>query len=173
MDNCDKEFSLDFLGERIQRVKSLLSNAKGIDEKQIISCRLLYELSENMQQEIDNHMSEYGLVGEAWIVLMIVCSSTEGKLIANDICCHLGKNKSTTSRIVESLIQKKFLIRIPDENDRRQIFLHITEEGKKFINENIDSHIRYHKELWKGVDIDLFLKQIIQLHLNSKQAKMK
>jgi DNA-binding MarR family transcriptional regulator len=172
MQTDDNDFNLDFLINRIQKIKSNVPNSIGMDEKQIIGCRLLYEITQNMQQDCDNKMEKYGLVGEAWIVLMIVYSSTEEKIIANDICCHLGKNKSTTSRIIESLIQKNLLTRIPDAKDRRQIFLHITEDGKKFINDNILMHTQYNNNLWKGIDMDLFINQLIKIHQNAKEAKL-
>lgn len=170
---CTKELTLDFLKERVQKINLGAPNSKTFNENHIIGCRLLYEISQNIQQQVDIDMSRFGLVGEAWIVLLIVYSSTEEKIIANDICLHLGKNKSTTSRIVDSLIQKKFLTRIPDEKDRRQVFLHITEEGKQFVNQNMESHINFHEQLWKGIDMDIFLKQIIQLNMNSKTAQIK
>jgi DNA-binding MarR family transcriptional regulator len=170
---CTKELTVDFLKERVQKINLGSPTSKTFNESQVIGCRLLYEISQNMQQQVDIDMAQYGLVGEAWIILVIVYSSAQEKIIANDICLHLGKNKSTTSRIVDSLIQKQFLTRMPDEKDRRQVFLHITEEGKQFVNQNMESHIRFHEQLWDGIDMELFLKQIIQLNMNSKQAKIK
>lgn len=170
---CTKELTLDFLKERVKKINLGSPTSKIFNESQVIGCRLLYEVSQNMQQQVDIDMARFGLVGEAWIILVIVYSSTEEKIIANDICLHLGKNKSTTSRIVDSLIQKKFLTRIPDEKDRRQVFLHITEEGKQFVSQNMESHINFHEQLWKGIDMNLFLQQIIQLNMNSKTAQIK
>lgn len=170
MEEFNKDLAFDFLKQRVQKINSVLPSNKNINENHVVGCRLLYEISQNIQQQVDGDMARHGLVGEAWIVLMIVYSSAGEKIIANDICLHLGKNKSTTSRIVDSLIQQNFLTRIPDEKDRRQVFLHITEEGKQFINKNMESYINFHKQLWKGIDMDLFLKQIIQLNINSKQA---
>jgi DNA-binding MarR family transcriptional regulator len=58
---------------------------------------------------------------------------------------------SSINRLVERLVKKGFLHRRRSNSDRRQIFLHITEEGHRHLWEAIPAAISVAKKAWKGV----------------------
>lgn len=174
MSACQQALTLEFLKDKVTNINNQVKDTTGhLNESWIITTRLIYEINYLMQHHLESEMSKFGLVGESWIVLMVIFGSSKQTIIANDICQHLHKNKATTSRIVDSLIQKNFLERLEDICDRRKIFLRITQEGKNFINERIQAHAEYHKAIWENVNLENLMKETIKVHHNLKKAEIK
>lgn len=173
MTECRKELNIDSLRQRVRNVKRLNGQETSqVNEDYFIATHLMHDIVKNIGQQFDNSMQEEGLVGAAWMVLMMTYSSEEQKIIATDICENLAQNKSTISRIIESLIEKKFLIRQPDEVDRRKIYLHVTEQGKQYVQKKLIPHGQYQLSLWDGVDIEILLPQLIRFWNNTRKIKI-
>jgi MarR family multiple antibiotic resistance transcriptional regulator len=58
---------------------------------------------------------------------------------------------SSINRLVERLVKKGFLARKRSKSDRRQIFLDITEEGRRCLWDAIPVSVSVAKKAWKGV----------------------
>jgi len=56
--------------------------------------------------------------------------SHEGSF-ASDIAPRLGMESTSLSRIIQSLEEKKLIVRIPDKIDKRKIRINLTEKGKE------------------------------------------
>jgi DNA-binding MarR family transcriptional regulator len=156
MSEANKELSIEYLQQRIQSVKDMNPHMN-ICENSIITTRLMIQAVKNIEKQIELDMNKDGLVGASWMVLVIAYSSNEQKIIASDICETLGQNKSTTSRIIESLIEKKFVERMADGEDRRKVYLHITNEGKQYVQSKLALHHEYNEKIWKNININEFL----------------
>lgn len=52
------------------------------------------------------------------------------------------------------MIERGFLDREHDNQDRRKVFITITEQGKQFIIDNMESHDAILKDIWEGCDIE-------------------
>lgn len=58
---------------------------------------------------------------------------------------------SSINRLVERLVKKGFLVRHRSKADRRQVFLRITEPGKKCLWEAIPFAVEVARVAWRGV----------------------
>lgn len=172
MTDCQKELNPEILLQRIAHVKKMNFDNMTAPKENILCGRLIVQIAKNMEKQVEIDMEKDGLVGASWMVLIITYSSEEQKVIASDINETLAQNKSTTSRIIESLIEKQFIVRKPDETDRRKIYLHITDEGKKYVEKKLALHNTYHSKIWEGIDVNILLPQMIKMLENSYQHSL-
>lgn len=76
--------------------------------------------------------------------------SNVDKLTQHELSGILGINKSTTSRLVEKLVQKGFVSRDINTENRRQCFIYLTDKGRE-VNKKITQkrNDKYEKLLGK------------------------
>lgn len=58
-----------------------------------------------------------------------------GDLTMTDFAAYLGVKKQQATRVVNNLVQKKYVRRVYDESDRRVILIALTPEGKEYLSE--------------------------------------
>ncbi|WCR28816.1 MarR family transcriptional regulator [Paenibacillus thiaminolyticus] len=78
-----------------------------------------------------HRLKEYDITPEQWTILYQI-SRADG-LIQRDIAERSGKDKPTTTRILDHLEAKGFVFKTPGEHDRRSFLVRITERGKALI----------------------------------------
>ena len=75
-------------------------------------------------------------------ILLLGHLMVHGKSRPSDIAKALGLTPPTVTHLSEKLVKKKLAIRSTDEEDRRIIYLVITEEGKEILNRaNLEGQI--------------------------------
>lgn len=82
-----------------------------------------------------NGLKEYDITPEQWSVLFQIDRS-EG-LIQKEIAKRSGKDKPTTTRILDHLEGKGLIYKKTGENDRRSFKVYITDKGKALIKETV------------------------------------
>ena len=65
--------------------------------------------------------------------LLILCYS--GRLRMTELASRLGSTQSHTTNVVQLLVVKNYVKRLPDPNDRRVVICEILTEGKKALNQ--------------------------------------
>ncbi|MGG4397956.1 MarR family transcriptional regulator [Paenibacillus thiaminolyticus] len=80
-----------------------------------------------------HRLKEYDITPEQWTILYQI-SRADG-LIQRDIAERSGKDKPTTTRILDHLEAKGFVFKTPGEHDRRSFLVRITERGKALIEQ--------------------------------------
>ena len=73
-------------------------------------------------------------------VLMAIYNSKE-KISAIEISKYLGFSKVYASKVLKHLLDKKLIYREQNDNDKRQLFLYLTEKGRKLTEEQINKYI--------------------------------
>ena len=64
---------------------------------------------------------------------MLAHLKTHGKSRPSDIAKVLGLTAPTLTHLSEKLVKKNLAVRIPDESDRRIVYLGITDEGESMV----------------------------------------
>ena len=70
-------------------------------------------------------------------VLMAIYNSP-GKVSAIEISKYLGFSKVYASKVMKQLLTDGLIYREENEKDRRQLFIYLTEEGKKIVLQSIE-----------------------------------
>lgn len=86
-----------------------------------------------MSNRLMQRLRAYDITPEQWSVLFYA-SQSEG-LIQRELGERAGKDKPTTTRIVDHLVRKGWVARHPDDTDRRAIYIEATAAGRRLIDE--------------------------------------
>ena len=78
---------------------------------------------------IDTHMEPHGITAAQFKVLIIMAQF--GVDTPAELCRHLSLDSGSMTRMLDRLQQKDFLARQRSEDDRRQVRLVLTDEGRK------------------------------------------
>lgn len=142
------------------RLEKLQETGPTFSLNESVVTRLLFKTTKHFEKIMDTRMQRFGLSCTSWGVLMITYDTEKNKILPSELCEILRQPKSTMTRILEELIVKKYVEREHDCIDRRKIFISITEEGKKFILDNISAHDEILKKVWNGCDIELIMNEL-------------
>jgi MarR family transcriptional regulator for hemolysin len=92
-----------------------------------------------------NRLKDHDITPEQWSVLYQI-DRTEG-LIQKEIATRSGKDKPTTTRILDHLEKKELIYKRTGENDRRSFKVYITDKGKALIQETIPIEAQVTEEI--------------------------
>lgn len=68
-------------------------------------------------------------------------------LTVNHLAQHMALTSSRVTRIIDRLVEKKFVLRKPDESDRRIFNLSLTPAGEKIAEALNDEYQKIHEEI--------------------------
>jgi DNA-binding MarR family transcriptional regulator len=105
--------------------------------------RLAAEVSAALSAE---YQERYGLDIPEWRVLATL-GFRNGACTAQYICHCTRTHKSTISRAVTTLIRRKIIERVANENDRREFSLQLTRKGRALYEELIPRLLRKEQEI--------------------------
>ena len=86
-------------------------------------------------REITIFMRAFNLTEPQYNILRILRGSYPTSLLAQDIQSRMIHNASNTTRLIDKLIEKKFVKKFKDKEDRRMIHHVITKNGLLLLNE--------------------------------------
>lgn len=95
------------------------------------------------------------LTFEQFIMLLLIDS--KGDLIQQDIANHLQKDKSIVVRQMNGLIEKEYVVRLPNRTDKRKKNLILTTKGTEIMNKITELNFEVSSKLLSGVDEDDYL----------------
>jgi len=120
------------------------------------------EIRVNEQTGIKLTMSQFGL--------LFAINEEKDEVILRDIAEKMGKDKSSTLRMIDILQKKELICRVVDQNDRRKNKLLITAKGEKLIDDFRKTELKLNDELQGGLSIDdmmTFYKVLDHLKIES------
>lgn len=82
---------------------------------------------------LQNRLKNFDITPEQWSVLYLI-SRVDG-LIQKEIAQRSGKDKPTTTRILDHLETKGLIYKKTGSEDRRSFVVHITDKGRSLIQE--------------------------------------
>ncbi|QMV43282.1 MarR family winged helix-turn-helix transcriptional regulator [Cohnella cholangitidis] len=114
-------------------------------------------------------LKEFDITPEQWSVLYQV-DQADG-LIQKEIAERSGKDRPTTTRILDHLEQKELVYKKIGESDRRSFRVYMTSKGKNLIQETIPIEKRVNAEIKKCIAEEeyetlLKLMMTISIHVN-------
>jgi len=89
-------------------------------------------------------------------------------LLMNDISRYFFITPSATTFLIDGLVSKNFLVRMPDKNDRRVMRLKLTEKGDDFLDKEIKWKLEKLDEIFSILsknekdELEKILKKIIE-----------
>ncbi|MEK3934352.1 MarR family transcriptional regulator [Sporosarcina sp. FSL W7-1349] len=98
-------------------------------------------------------------------ILLLGHLSVHGKSRPSDIAKVLGLTPPTVTHLSEKLVKKELAVRLTDEEDRRSVYLDITDAGKEMLERaNREGHV-LRKKLFEKLTLE---EQQQMLHIYQK-----
>lgn len=119
------------------------------------------------QAAIEFKNREIELTFEQYVMLKLIDS--DANIIQQDIANHLKKDKSIVVRQMDSLMEKEYVERVPNADDKRKKNLILTSRGKEMMNKIAELSFEISRKLLEGVDHEDY-KTFVQV-LNKIQEK--
>jgi len=94
----------------------------------------------------------FDLTKEQFVALKILSESNGAS--QNKLVCITNRDKTSMTRLVNTLEKKNYIARIPSQEDKRINQLFITKAGKKILNDVTPYVIKNIDKLQKGVNVD-------------------
>ncbi|WP_203362842.1 MarR family transcriptional regulator [Bacillus sp. REN10] len=82
-------------------------------------------------------------------ILVLSHLNEHGKSRPSDIAKSLGLTPPSLTHLSDKLIKKELAIRLADEEDRRILYLHITDKGKDILQKAQEEGIKLRKQLFE------------------------
>lgn len=121
---------------------------------------------------LQHRLKSYEITPEQWSVLNQI--DLANGLIQKEIADRTGKDKPTTTRIIDLLESKGLIYKQPGQQDRRSFLVYSTERGKKLIRETapIEQSVTEEvKRMMSGEEYELLMEllQRINVHFSDPQ----
>lgn len=114
----------------------------------------------------------HNITTEQWSVLAKLYH--EDGIYQKQLADSLVKDKPTTTRILDLLEKKNFIIRIPDDKDRRKFRVYLTQDGKDTVNNLIPVAMEFQDRLKSNIsdeEIERFTEILEKINKNSVRAE--
>lgn len=94
---------------------------------------IFYRVNRTFQYLMSLHLKAYDITPEQWNVLKHL--QEKDGISQKDLSYMADKDKTTITRIIDSLEERGALHRHPNPNDGRSFLIYLTEEGRSLIRE--------------------------------------
>jgi MarR family 2-MHQ and catechol resistance regulon transcriptional repressor len=94
--------------------------------------------------------------------LVLFALDANGPLTIQDIGQKISMTSGTMTYVIDKLEKKNYIKRVRSSEDRRRIYIELTEEGKVFWDDTIKMHTQHLKEFFGHVSEDE-MKLLIKL----------
>lgn len=123
-----------------------------LKESENIIGRLMGFGSKTLLFRLEDKFKEEGItLGAHHMIILRIILENEGISQVN-LSCFILRDKTAVTRYIDYLEQEKFVERHPDENDRRQKNLYITEQGKEMVVRLFKIALEVEDEALKGIE---------------------
>lgn len=137
------------------------------------------DATKNMADLVAWPLSQNKLSFEQFLILRRITDSDQVTL--NDIAVQRQVTRSAISRQVKALLTQHYVFQVPDPQDRRRLYLHLTERGQQVEN-IVNLAITKHFDTWvnqlgaEQIDqvlkmMEGFCQQVAQLGKNQDQQR--
>lgn len=128
-----------------------------------------YETTKNISIKL-NELAHPAL-SHAHLYLLLFVKNEQG-CIVSDIAKHLGITLSGVTNLTNKLFDMGLIERKRSENDRRLVYIVITDKGKKLLNDMEKNGLGLFTEIFSNIskeEIQEFLKVLKRIETNSKK----
>ncbi len=95
---------------------------------------VLWRVAKKIHYHVDNEFVPYGITVEQWVALRAIEENEKKAFCQKDLAITIHKNQNTIKSLLTHLEVKGLITRTIDTQDKRNILLTTTDEGKELIH---------------------------------------
>jgi DNA-binding MarR family transcriptional regulator len=126
-----------------QAVNSLVELAKQYPELDILSvetCLVFLQTTADVYQSLEVHFARYNLSMGKFTLLMQLLQAGDFGLTPSQCADRTGVTRATITGLVDGLEKDELVARKPDPEDRRSVYIQLTQKGQQLLDRMLPDH---------------------------------
>lgn len=119
--------------ELINALRLLSGRLPEFSEQQTQSGRLLRVVTERLSSRLNENLKVFGINENLWFAMMAVYVSPNSEILPSRLSDLMDLTRTSATRLSDEMVERGWVERHINQQDRRQIVLKLTPEGEAFI----------------------------------------
>lgn len=119
--------------ELINALRLLSERLPEFSEQQAQASRLLRVVTERLSSHLNESLKEFGINENLWFAMMAVYVSPNSEILPSRLSDLMDLTRTSATRLSDEMVERNWVERHINQQDRRQIVLKLTAEGEAFI----------------------------------------
>jgi DNA-binding MarR family transcriptional regulator len=142
------------------------------DDDELRAWRALLLAQDAVVRAIDEDLAKAGVINLSWYdVLLELNAAPDRRLRMQELAARTVLSRTRVSRLVDELVDRGFVVRQPDPDDRRGAFACITAEGRAALRAaapvyaaGIERHFTSHLSTREAASMTAALEKVVAAH---------
>lgn len=136
--------------ELINALRLLSGKLSEFSEEQMQASRLLRVVTERLSSHLNENLKVFGINENLWFAMMAVYVSPNSEILPSQLSDLMDLTRTSATRLSDEMVERNWVERHINQQDRRQIVLKLTAEGEAFIQKVWPQISRKSGEAWDG-----------------------
>ncbi|WP_416192001.1 MarR family transcriptional regulator [Neisseria sp. CCUG12390] len=119
--------------ELINALRLLSGRLSEFSEQQTQSGRLLRVVTERLSSRLNESLKVFGINENLWFAMMAIYVSPNNEILPSRLSDLMDLTRTSATRLSDEMVERGWIERHINQQDRRQIVLKLTPEGESFI----------------------------------------
>lgn len=132
----EKETNMSFSQAELgNAVRQLSARLPEFSEQQAQASRLLRVVTERLSSHLNDNLKAFGINENLWFAMMAVYVSPNSEILPSRLSDLMDLTRTSATRLSDDMVERGWVERHINQQDRRQIVLKLTSEGEAFIQQ--------------------------------------
>lgn len=119
------------------------------------------------ESKFNHFIKDFGLSSQQYNVLRILRGQAPSAMLCGDLQERMLHKMSNATRLVDKLIEKGFVIREKDKDDKRKIFVSITNSGLTLLSKLDEEVFKFDQKIFNLTEAQLMVLNLLLDDLRS------
>ncbi|MDF7680147.1 transcriptional repressor MprA [Enterobacteriaceae bacterium ESL0689] len=135
-----------------QMLKSRASRCHDFPLEEVLLTRLCMHMQGKLLENRNNVLKAQGINETLFMALITLESQDNHRIQPSELSCALGSSRTNATRIADELERRGWIERRESENDRRCLYLQLTDKGHQFLREILPPQHHSLHQLWSALN---------------------
>lgn len=119
----------------VNALRQLSDRLPEFSEQQVRTGRLLRVTTERLSSHLNENLKTFGINENLWFALMAVYVCPKSEILPSRLSDLMDLTRTSATRLSDEMVERGWVGRHINQQDRRQIVLKLTQEGESFIQQ--------------------------------------
>lgn len=135
-------------------LKFRANKKKNYPLQEIILTRLCMHMQNKLLDTRNKMLKEQGINETLFMALITLDAQEDQSIQPSELSNALGSSRTNATRIADELERRGWINRLESNNDRRCLYLHLTEKGNEFLSQLLPPQHKCLQYLWSSLNED-------------------
>ena len=121
-------------------IGNLLKAFPGVDAEGVALGSMMFFFANSILNSMGAHLGRYGLTQARFGILLMLYLEPDTEWTPAELADAGNMSRATMTGLLDRLEKQNYIVRAPRAGDRRSIAIHLSDEGRAFIQEKFPDH---------------------------------